>query len=568
MRRPGTNYKLSMPGEMVNSSRNTILINVRERLILGVTAIFLLFGGTKMVAQDTLAKEEVKVLKDFDAQLLKINRIRNYPKPKVTDSLVQKGIFSSRAIDRNIPLLLQDPSYPALEGSLPSQKYNTFVSLAGGFPRRYDISAGHAIQKEGILELLLKGNLSQAESKNIQYQGFRNQNLGASGRYFIDSEWDLNFNAGIDRGIRYLYGHPNADSLNAAALRRQVTIYDIGLRGNFMDDQRSKELSVGFYFSQLQDSYATSERNVRMDGLYTPLKTGDHQLDLLVSLDFTTLTDTLTRKLNNFLFKPSYQYFSDRFITNAGINIYNHRDEFKYFPEIEVKLPVSGDQMIAIIGIDGGLLKNDYHSLYRFNNYIQSRLDTLANTNLFEIHAGVEGAIAGLEYSVTIGWRQMNDFALFNFEPNGGNAGFFRVIFDDVNATYVQAQLVWHPMEELTLDIDGALYFYALDRETKAWHRSNLQSSITANWYPLNSDLSFSGQVWIEGGIPYLAVDGTSSSLETIIDLSLEGRYRINESFDAFLQINNLTNQRWSRWLNYPQFGTNLLAGVRYRVKG
>ena len=119
-------------------------------------------------------------------------------------------------------------------------------------------------------------------------------------------------------------------------------------------------------FSQLQDSYATSERNVVLDAIYTPLNKEKHQLDLQLSLDYTSLSDTLIRKLNNYLFAPSYQYLSDLFTVKAGVNIYNHRDVFSLYPDLEVKVPISGNQMIASLGINGGLYKNDYHSLYRF----------------------------------------------------------------------------------------------------------------------------------------------------------------------------------------------------------
>ena len=222
-----------------------------------------------------------------------------------------------------------------------------------------------------------------------------------------------------------------------------MTIYDLGLRGHFQDEESNRAIEVGLDFSQLQDSYATSERKVTMDGIYTPLNNDEHQVDIKLSLDFTTLSDTLVRKLNNYLLKPRYQYFSDNFAVVAALNIFNHRDVFNFYPDLEVKAPLSGNQMVAVLGVSGGLLKNDYHSLYRFNNFIQSRIDTLANTGYFNYYAGLEGSMSGWQYSVRAGWKQMDNFALFKFEKSYKNAGFFRVLFDDVNATYIQIQLFW-----------------------------------------------------------------------------------------------------------------------------
>jgi outer membrane receptor protein involved in Fe transport len=48
------------------------------------------------------------------------------------------------------------------------------------------------------------------------------------------------------------------------------------------------------------------------------------------------------------------------------------------------------------------------------------------------------------------------------------------------------------------------------------------------------------------------------------LDLGLGAEYRITDRFSAFLKLNNLLNQGYERWYNYPVQGLNVLAGVGF----
>ena len=55
------------------------------------------------------------------------------------------------------------------------------------------------------------------------------------------------------------------------------------------------------------------------------------------------------------------------------------------------------------------------------------------------------------------------------------------------------------------------------------------------------------------------------TSLDTIIDLSVEGTYQINDRAEAFIQVQNLFGQEYQRLLNYPGRGMAFKLGALYR---
>jgi outer membrane receptor protein involved in Fe transport len=45
-------------------------------------------------------------------------------------------------------------------------------------------------------------------------------------------------------------------------------------------------------------------------------------------------------------------------------------------------------------------------------------------------------------------------------------------------------------------------------------------------------------------------------------DLSAGAEYKINKQFSAWINVNNILNDKYERWHNYPVYGLNLSGGV------
>ena len=77
--------------------------------------------------------------------------------------------------------------------------------------------------------------------------------------------------------------------------------------------------------------------------------------------------------------------------------------------------------------------------------------------------------------------------------------------------------------------------------------------------------LSLRGNFYLFAGGNYLSRDGKDLDLTGGIDLSLGAEYQVNKRMAAWLNVNNIFNDKYERWHAYPVYGINLLAGMSVR---
>jgi outer membrane cobalamin receptor len=56
----------------------------------------------------------------------------------------------------------------------------------------------------------------------------------------------------------------------------------------------------------------------------------------------------------------------------------------------------------------------------------------------------------------------------------------------------------------------------------------------------------------------------TFGTLDGYLDLNLGVDYRISKVLSTFVQINNATASKYSRWYNYPSYRLGVFAGLSY----
>ena len=69
--------------------------------------------------------------------------------------------------------------------------------------------------------------------------------------------------------------------------------------------------------------------------------------------------------------------------------------------------------------------------------------------------------------------------------------------------------------------------------------------------------------LYVFGGGNYLAKTNKALPFNGGTDLSAGLEFKINKMFSAWMDVNNLFNNKYQRWHNYEVYGLNLLGGVR-----
>ncbi|HNP32207.1 MAG TPA: TonB-dependent receptor, partial [Flavobacterium sp.] len=121
--------------------------------------------------------------------------------------------------------------------------------------------------------------------------------------------------------------------------------------------------------------------------------------------------------------------------------------------------------------------------------------------------------------------------------------------------------------------INGTFSSYSTDVEKEAWNlpsiklATTLDVNITPKWYA-GTSLFFVGErkdIFRQATITLPFPDDISITLKSYFDLNAHVGYKYSERMTFFLRGNNLANQNYQRWANYPVQGLQILGGASYK---
>lgn len=121
------------------------------------------------------------------------------------------------------------------------------------------------------------------------------------------------------------------------------------------------------------------------------------------------------------------------------------------------------------------------------------------------------------------------------------------------------------------MGIKAEYFVYDIDEQAEAWNLPDFKGSlfmdyqIDKHWFA-GANLYYIG----ERKDVFSLVDGLNSSSEQVIldsyfDANAHLGYKINDQFSVYAKANNIANQDYQRYLNYPVQSIQFLAGATYK---
>jgi hypothetical protein len=298
--------------------------------------------------------------------------------------------------------------------------------------------------------------------------------------------------------------------------------------------------------------------------------------------------------------QPSILYQSDDLSVQLGAGIFysigkmNGENDGKFFvyPQVKASLKVVGDLMIAYAGAEGTLRQNTYADIVSENPFVSPTLDIAPTDQQYDIYVGLKGKLANtVAYNLRGSYMNEDNRAFFLSNiPLGIGAELSDVDFEALNEGYSHGNsfgLVYDRLQtisffgELRADfsksvsfgINGTYYTYSTDLE-EAWNLpsirvgANLDVDITDKWYA-GTNVFFVGdrkdRVFTATEADPLVFEQQVITLKNYFDLNAHVGYKYNERLTGFLRLNNIANQNYERWLNYPVQGFQFLIGASYK---
>jgi hypothetical protein len=393
----------------------------------------------------------------------------------------------------------------------------------------------------------------------------------------------------------HFYGLEN-DSISKDSLRNRIGGYQGQVSfSNFTKRDSAKllykfKLDYGYFHEFLQDSMVEST-NARENnfGIGTEWKF-KHELNVFaLEADFrfnnykfgesdTSMLPYRKDENNHILhFRPTISSYrmNDKLKAEVGFDLNFDMAANKVFKPVVVvnaKYSLLDGMFIPYVGIDGGLKQNTFHTLNRGNEFINSAID-LKNTKEIKFFAGIKGTLSKtISFDIMFHSSNFTDMALYFNDTIFSDQYKFNVLYDNVTALGVGGSLTYQKSEKLKIDAIINYNNYTAQNQQFAWHLAPLKLTLRGSYNvydKLYAKIDFNMESGRKSPNGILNSDPTQSDTELfdaglIADANLHLEYRYNRRVSAFLQFNNIANQKYQRWMNYPVYGFQVLGGVTF----
>jgi len=528
----------------------------------------MLFGST-LFAQPTGdggVSDEVQILSSFNAKLQSSNKLRTTPTinkdgSNVNDNLIYK--LPTRLLTLNYEAPVIRPLTMAREKL--AESFNFYGKVGYGTPNSPFVDLRYNAGKGDKLDYGIKAKHHSANNNsNVANQRFSNTDIGLNGTYYAGI-LGIGGNIGYELDDYYLYGVNPSDTMPLVndTLRQRFGTFKIGAElFNSESNMTGLDYKGDLDFYRMGDAYDGAETGILFQADVTKYFSDKHPLNVKLYNDYNRYNQDTANVNNNILgINPSFTYHTDAFKVKIGANL-GQEAAFFVFPDVEASYNLAGGKFSIVAGWTGEVVKNSYYSTTGYNPYIFAPTGLL-NTQIQRQFAGVNVKLTGLEITGSIARKPTKNLQMFVNDTTEGR--FFHTRYDDANIFNVHAEAIITLIKNLEIGGTLDLNTFTMTNEAKAWHLPNFESNIYAKFKMLEDKLTLKGELYLANSIAYIDETGTEQVLAGVFDLSLGATYDVTKNFGVFLDLNNITAQQYVRWYRYPNFGFNLLVGVKAR---
>lgn len=274
---------------------------------------------------------------------------------------------------------------------------------------------------------------------------------------------------------------------------------------------------------------------------------------------------TVSTPINNNLYSidPSILLKTPNVKLNIGVKPTWNNGAFNLLPNLMVNSRLPNSNFSLEAGFKGSFIKNSFRSLAQFNPWI-GLPNQLRNTRVVEQYIGFNGSTnSHFSFNAQLALMQMKDQPLFINQLGDGKA--FDILYTNMNTLKLSGEINYTFQEKLSL-LASASYsnFSKLDAATDAFGLIPLETTAGLIWKPIG-DLQIKADLFYRSGSLYRdSFSLTAKRLSPAMDMNLGVEFGLMPKLNLWLQMNNLFNNTYQRWNQYPVFGFNVMGGVVY----
>ena len=556
-----------------------------------------MFVNAQERTKDTIDDQVVNVIKPYTPTISDAFKIKDTP--KLTDSNTVKkkevkyNIFSIPVASTFTPAKgraakVDKAKAVKLYDNYASLGVGSYTTILGEIYLNHELSStenvggyfSHHSSAGGIEDLLLDDDFTKTSLNAYYSQKLRNFS------WKIDAGFDLQTYNWYGLPQNY-FGQAEADAIDPG---HSFNSFNIGGKLKF-DDAIIKDGSVLFRrFGDDQDS--GENRFIAKTSFSVPIK--GEEINTEFNIDYIggsfdkDFSGSGELKYGNIIFglAPSYQLTQDDLTVDLGLKlVYLNNTElsdnkFFIYPNIEASYRLVDEILIAYGGIKGDLIQNSYYDFANENPFVSPTLFVEPTDQAYKGFIGLKGKLSNnVSYNIKGNYYAENGKALYKVNDaqtfateNYQYGNSFGVVYDDVTTFSVAGELNIDVNRNFTLGFKGEYFSYNTDTQAEAWNLPDVTGSIfldfqiSEQWYA-GASAFFVGERKDQSSIVGTLIfePPTTITLDSYFDANAHVGYKVNDQLSAFAKVNNIANQNYQRWLNFPVQGIQFLAGATYQ---
>jgi len=587
---------------MLLKERN-MKINCQNKIII-LLLLFVVQLSFSQKKNETIGTETVNVVKPYSPTISDAFKVKETPSLDDTGNQPKETIKYSIL---SVPVASTfTPSKGKAEGVEKSKKeklFNNYATLGVGNygTLNAELFVNQDLGNNDYVAGMFRHHSSQGGIKGVTlndefYDTALNVGYGVNNR---DMSWNVDL--GYQNQLYNWYGLPMSFGATLPGQTRDDLIRGINpnhsyntisLGGN-IDFNEGIFSKISTKFTHFSDSFSSSENRFYVKPSFKVEVMGQSiNTDIIVDHVSGSFEHNYERNnagplkysLTNFGIEPSFVVHENDWTLELGAGLFygldseNSGNKFYVYPKINASYKLVGDLMIFYTGAKGGLEQNSYADFVTVNPFLSPTLNMRPTSNQYTVFAGLKGKLANnVNYNLTGSYLNEKNKALYvanSYTEDFSNQNYafgnsFGVVYDDVRTFRFYGELKADFSRNVSFGINGTFNSYKTDG-LEAWNlpsmklSSTLDVNITKQWYA-GLNVFFVGERKDAQMNPDLGPELKIYTLKSYFDANAHLGYKYNERLTCFLKLNNIGNQAYEKWLNYPVQGFQVLVGANYK---
>ncbi len=519
--------------------------------------------------RDTAKKQTIDITSSYKPVLrnaVKINFSASHlnadtTKPKMNYNVPSQNLFYSYQPISLRPLALQQDTNLYLG-------IRNYIKVGYGNYATPYVNAGFSFGDGKKMLANLYANYISSKGK-IANQDYTQLQIKANASFFTPKN-EVYVGAQLSQNSNYLYGYDHSlYTFKKDSVRQQFQ--DLVLTGG-VRNTTSGEYGISYNPNitviNFTNKNKVNESTIIANAPITKTFGDAFMLKIDAKADITSYTTknlASNIKLSNNVFQiaPSLAISSPRFSINAGVVPTWNNGVFVWLPNVFAEAQVKEKTFLIQAGWIGRYTKNTYRNLTALNPFLTT-IPFQNNTKEIEYYGGIKATV-GKHFSFNLkgGIVSFNDMPLFINDTATDNKAFKISNEKSVQSLRIHGDLSFINQDKFTLTAGLTFNGYTLlQSNAKAWNTVPMEITSSLRWWAFKQVLLKADLYAFSGG-NYLTKGNKAQSFTGGTDISAGAEFKVNNMFSAWIDINNIANQKYQRWHAYEVYGLNVLGGIR-----